>query len=325
MSEMCIRDLRELLGGRLHFGPMPPLDGPLQAIGKVLPTSRTAGPLDVVLGPTCDGLGGDAFPEMAFAQGALGVITNRAITPWAGRFCLQVSNPDEALRRLARCRLSTYRGRRILIVDPAAPSPTYELCCRLTGTTPEDLCDLMVHGDRFESDVASLLWQLATMEGNECHVTHLGGWRGGDELSLLAGQPEVVVFVPAPYDDGPSLRDQDTTDASWCSNMRVFVQAVGKRTAVVCPQNVAQGFVNSAREVITYGTGSNCEVHGHVVDSQSAKMLLAVNGQKLLLDSQWISAVDAVLASVAVGRALGLSETGTRERLIAGDGRQSAA
>jgi hypothetical protein len=39
---MSIRDVTELVGGQLQFGPMPPLDGNLETIGGQHDTSKIA-------------------------------------------------------------------------------------------------------------------------------------------------------------------------------------------------------------------------------------------------------------------------------------------
>ena len=97
---MSIRGVTELVGGRLQFGPMPPLDGNLETIGRILPTCQNVKPRDVVL--WCqDQQPRDCFLEEAFARGARGIIAQRRVTPWAGRFSLMVQDTRYVLRRLA--------------------------------------------------------------------------------------------------------------------------------------------------------------------------------------------------------------------------------
>ncbi len=88
---MSIRDVTELVGGRLQFGPMPPLDGNRETIGRILPTCQNVRPRDVVLWGQ-DQEPKDCFLEEAYAQGALGIIAQRPVTPWAGRFSLAVAD-----------------------------------------------------------------------------------------------------------------------------------------------------------------------------------------------------------------------------------------
>jgi hypothetical protein len=93
---LCLVDLVQLAGGRLRLAAMPPLDGELTIVRRIVLDPTLAGPGDLFW---CLGTGGcDA--ELAFLNGALGIVGAASCEPWPGRFCLQVDNPIEALRRL---------------------------------------------------------------------------------------------------------------------------------------------------------------------------------------------------------------------------------
>ena len=94
---LCILDLAELTGGRLQLASMPPLEGVLARIERIVLSHQAAGPGDVYW--RLAALPGDI--EMAFLRGALGIVmTGRAIEPWPGRFSLQIDDSVAALRGL---------------------------------------------------------------------------------------------------------------------------------------------------------------------------------------------------------------------------------
>lgn len=65
MTNLCIRDLVEITGGRLQLGAMPPLGGELEPLGRVVVDCQQVRPGDVYW--SLDrGAGDDAFPEEAF-------------------------------------------------------------------------------------------------------------------------------------------------------------------------------------------------------------------------------------------------------------------
>jgi|SRR5262245_747782 len=94
---LCLIDLAELTGGQLHLASMPPLDGVLARIGRIVlsPSSINAGDIFWQLTYQPGNI------ETAFFRGALGVVSSgRRIEPWPGRFCLQVDDPIAALQHL---------------------------------------------------------------------------------------------------------------------------------------------------------------------------------------------------------------------------------
>ena len=94
---ICLIDLAELSGGKLQLAIMPPLDGVLARVRRIVLSPDVVGPGDVYW--RLAGQPGDT--EAAFLRGALAIVTaGRPIEPWPGRFSLQVDDPVAALRRL---------------------------------------------------------------------------------------------------------------------------------------------------------------------------------------------------------------------------------
>ena len=101
MPEICIRDLAEIVGGRLRLSEMPPLHGDWQPIRRIVFDSRAVQQGDVYWSlPSAEGQS-SCDPAEAFLRLALGVVVaGRMLHPWAGAFCLQVEDAEQALVRL---------------------------------------------------------------------------------------------------------------------------------------------------------------------------------------------------------------------------------
>ena len=95
---LCLQDLVDLTGGHLRLASMPPRDGQLASIERLV--------LDVDLVSP-----GSLYwclddrhcaAELAWLRGAFGVVTARSLEPWPGRFCLLVPDPLAALEMVIR-------------------------------------------------------------------------------------------------------------------------------------------------------------------------------------------------------------------------------
>jgi hypothetical protein len=94
---LCLLDLAQMTGGTLRLARMPPRDGELTGVRRIVLSPDVAGEGDVFW--CLDGRPGDA--ELAFLRGALAVAsTAPSIEPWPGRACLQSGNPELALADL---------------------------------------------------------------------------------------------------------------------------------------------------------------------------------------------------------------------------------
>jgi hypothetical protein len=93
---LCIADLAEFTCGAVRMAAMPPRDGGLAIIRRVVIAPDLAQAGDVYWRLAIEP--GDV--ERAFSRGALGVVCARPIEPWPGCFSLQVDNAAWSLRRL---------------------------------------------------------------------------------------------------------------------------------------------------------------------------------------------------------------------------------
>ncbi len=107
--ELSIRDLNELIDGKLRLGSTPPLGGEFEPIGRLVPAGGELRKGDVVVpqfelesleaDDECNsgGLLSEYCPEESFIGGALGIISSREVCPWSGCFSIQVDDLEGAI------------------------------------------------------------------------------------------------------------------------------------------------------------------------------------------------------------------------------------
>ena len=94
--KLCLQDLLEMTGGELKLAAMPPLEGELTPIQRIVLQPRSIEAGDVfwcLAAERCD-------IELAFLRGAVGVVcANWTVEPWPGRFVLIVDDTVAALEQ----------------------------------------------------------------------------------------------------------------------------------------------------------------------------------------------------------------------------------
>ncbi len=130
-NPLCIRDLTEIVGGRLMLGSMPPLGGQLEPLGRLVSDDQLVRGGDVVF----VGAGTPCVADVLYAQGALGVVVGgRHVEPWAGRFSLRVDDVPRALGRLAAWARRQFTGTVVAVIEPHANGSITTLIDRVLST-----------------------------------------------------------------------------------------------------------------------------------------------------------------------------------------------
>jgi len=125
--KLCILDLIQITGGKLRLAAMPPLDGELAAIERIVLFADAVRAGDVFWcldRRACD-------VDLAFLRGALGVVAaGPPIEPWAGRFSLRVSDAASVLAEL-RGQLSGENAAELKVLQLCAArgADIYPLTC----------------------------------------------------------------------------------------------------------------------------------------------------------------------------------------------------
>ncbi len=102
---LCVYDLVELTGGELRLADMPPRDGELAQVCRIVLSAQAVAPGDLYW---CLGRHAGEI-ELAYLRGALGVVAaGPPVEPWPGRFSLQIDDPVGCLSRAIESLLAHY-------------------------------------------------------------------------------------------------------------------------------------------------------------------------------------------------------------------------
>ena len=131
---LCLMDLAELTGGRLQLAAMPPFDGVLARVERIVLSVDRIDQNDVFWQLAYRP--GDV--ESAFLRGAFGVVTSaRPVEPWPGRFCLHVADSLAALRLLLE-RLDAFEEQ---FSRSSSELKVLQLCAAQPFCIPPPTCD----------------------------------------------------------------------------------------------------------------------------------------------------------------------------------------
>src|SRR5262245_29649159 len=94
---LCLQDLVEVTGGELKLAAMPPRDGELTHVRRIVLSAEAAGMGDLFW---CLARRAGEI-ELAYLNGALGIVAaGPSVEPWPGRFSLRIDDPIMGLSRL---------------------------------------------------------------------------------------------------------------------------------------------------------------------------------------------------------------------------------
>jgi UDP-N-acetylmuramoyl-tripeptide--D-alanyl-D-alanine ligase len=304
MNDLCIRELAEIIGGRLRLGAMPPLGGELEPIGRVVADSREVMHGDLFWGMAGSRHDGSRFAEEAYIRGAAGaVVSGRRIEPWGGKFAVEVEDSKWALWQLARWMRRRFTGQVVAVAGSTGKTTTRlmidaVLRSRLRGSAgtdsgndhirlPLSMLDLQCGNDY------GLVELNAAQRGDIDSLAHLccphiGVLTGvGNEPIKGFGSPQeraqllAELFAAVPDDGWVVLNGDDR-----------WMRRIAERA--------------SAR-VICVGRSSHCDVTASQVRSSDGKLSFVVDGQRISVPVWGRHHLTASLSAYAVGRILELS------------------
>ena len=137
---LCLHDLVELTGGELRLAAMPPRDGELTHIRRIVLSAEAArsGDLFWCLARRAGEI------ELAFLNGALGIVAvGPSVEPWPGRFSLQIDDPLACLSRL----METLLANREQSFDPGPELKVLQLCAAGLVDISPPTCGRSAKGD----------------------------------------------------------------------------------------------------------------------------------------------------------------------------------
>jgi len=190
--QLTVGDLSQAVGSTIRWADMPPLEGPLAPIGRVVIDSRQVQRGDVfwaLRGQRCHGAD---YAHEALVRGALGVVADRAVTPLPGTFSIEVPDGQLALWEFARW----YRQ--------LLTAPVVAVTGSVGKTTTRQMIYAVLSADRrgtasahnYNNQIGVPLSILSAHQDDEFVILEIGASAAGevDALARLA-EPDIGVIT----------------------------------------------------------------------------------------------------------------------------------
>ncbi len=183
MRELTIKDLHEIVGGRLRLATLTPPQGELARVGRAVTDSRQVHAGDVFWGLAGTRFDGAEFAAEAYDRGASGVVVGRKyVQPWPGCWSLEVDDAVEALHKLAAWNRQAMTGRAVAVTGSVGKTTTRQMIHAVLSQT--------MHGSaspkNFNNHVGVPLSMLAIEPDDDFAVLELAASAPGEIERLAA-------------------------------------------------------------------------------------------------------------------------------------------
>ncbi|REJ69029.1 MAG: UDP-N-acetylmuramoyl-tripeptide--D-alanyl-D-alanine ligase [Planctomycetota bacterium] len=303
--DLCLEQLRQVVGGEVNFGSLPPREGELVPIQRIVTDSRRveAGDLFLALsGPNHDGAN---FATEAFSRGAAGVMVgDRSIEPWAGSFTLNVPDTMLALWQLAAWHRNRFSGQVVGITGSVGKTTTREM----VGAALMAAGRVAKSPENFNNHIGVPLSLLGAHAGDDYVVIELGANARGelDGLTRLAAPDVGVVTCVADAHLGTFGGWDKVLEAK-----RELLTALGPdNCAVVCGDDARLRRAAQAcrAEAVTFGRDAGCDIVAEEITTDCGRLQFRVDQTHYKLPVWGRHHLGPALAAIAVCRVFGLDD-----------------
>jgi UDP-N-acetylmuramyl pentapeptide synthase len=301
VTDLALGALADVVGGTLRLAAMPPRDGDMAAIERIVTDVRHVRRGDVywaIPGKPCAN-GFDPASDCAYEalmRGAAGVVASHRVEPLAGRWSIEVADPVVALWELARWKRERFCGQMIAVSGDDGDSLVAALVdcvlrCRMAGTSTA----ASRSETRDEARIAAPLALLNVDAADDYAVVEMRA-DAGEQAEALAKlcRPQIVVAIGS--DRGGTTK-------------QTLAMLSRDGFAVICGDEPSTRRLASstAAKVRTFGRGGDCDVSATNVEYRDGYLRCEVDETTLCVRVWGRHHLRAVLAAFAVGRVLGIA------------------
>jgi len=300
---LTIAQLREITGGQLRLGAMPPRLGETIHVGPIVTDSRRVQADMVFWGLPGSQFDGCCFAEDALVRGASGVVVaGRDVEPWAGRWSLRVDDSLKALWSLAAWQRKQFGGQVVAVTGSVGKTTTRlmidtVLGSKFVGTTsphnynnhvgvplsmlrlePEHHYAALELGASANGEIGKLAALCRPHVGVITRIgeAHLGGF--GSQREIAEAKSELIAALPS---DGLAILNGDDP----------WLREMASRTTA---------------RIVWIGRGTQCDVAATEVHCRGGSLRFRANGQQYRVPVWGRHQLTSALAAVAVGLEFGM-------------------
>jgi UDP-N-acetylmuramoyl-tripeptide--D-alanyl-D-alanine ligase len=296
VTDLALGCLADVVGGTLRLAAMPPRDGDMTAVERIVTDVRHVQRGDVfwaIPGKPCPS-GFEPASDCAYEalmRGAAGVVANHRVEPFAGRWSIEVADPVVALWELARWKRDRFCGHLIALCgDSDSLTALLVDCvmrCRMAGTFAS------LRGVAKEQPRVAL--PLALMEidaADEYAVVEMNAESPEQaEAATRLCRPKVVV-VSSDADEGAAKQTLSQLSSD------CFVVLCGDEPST------RRLTASTMATVRTFGRNGNCDYAATNIEYRDGLLHCEIEGTPLCVRAWGRHQLRAVLAAYTLGRVM---------------------
>ena len=299
MNNVCLRDITEIIGGELQLGSLPPLDGEMQSVDRIVTDSRLVQPGDVYWAAT---KWDDDGAEMAYARGAIGVVVSgHRVEPWAGKFCIQVDDANQALWQFGQWVRDMFSGTFVLVANRADEQDLYHDIHVIAGH------DLAGQSYRVSSATSSDL-VLALTQLNIRHDYGVFEVSIADDKQLMQVvsqcAPDVIVWPGCAHSAKGWLATSPSAEPTQRAPRQPVTVVLRETPERSQDETVEQDL---AELCLTIGQSERSDFRAENVRVENSSLCFSIEHQQFVVPGKTVIDLDRTLFSLAVGRLLGIT------------------
>jgi UDP-N-acetylmuramyl pentapeptide synthase len=306
LTDLSVGDLVDIIGGFLRLADMPPRDGDMTPIERIVTDPRHVQAGDVYWAipaapdADCRGAQTDAACE-ALMRGAAGVVSKHRVEPFAGRWAIEVADPLVALWELAHWRRDRFCGAVVAVCgddqDTTSAMIDCILRCRLAGTSPganaAALASIDSDARLTVPNLAVPLALVAIDAADDYAIVRLAanGLQQAEALAALC-RPRVAVVAGADESNAAARQTLSRLSADGFAVLSGDDAAVRRMAAA------------TSAAVRTFGRCGDCDVAAAHVEYRDGCLAFDVDGVTIHTRVWGRHHLHAALAAYTVGRIL---------------------
>ncbi|MEX0676258.1 MAG: UDP-N-acetylmuramoyl-tripeptide--D-alanyl-D-alanine ligase [Pirellulales bacterium] len=312
MHDLTVKQLHEIVGGRLRLATLPPRHGELARVRSVVTDSRQVRKGDVFWGLPGTRFDGSHFAGEAYARGAEGaVVGQKYVQPWPGCWSLEVAEAQQALAGLARWNRDRFRGRVVAVTGSVGKTTTRQM---IRAVLERKFCGT-ASPKNYNNHVGLPLSMLAMAPHHDFVVLEVAASAPG-EISRLAGlcQPHVGVITRV---GDAHLGGFGSTDGVAQAKAELIDALPASGWAVLAgdDSHLRKLAARFAASVVWFGRALDNDLVATNVESRQGQLSFDVDGTRMSVAVWGRHHLTSALAAVAVGRIFGLSDAEIRQGL----------
>jgi UDP-N-acetylmuramoyl-tripeptide--D-alanyl-D-alanine ligase len=305
MHDLTVKQLHEIVGGRLRLATLAPRHGEMARVRGVVTDSRQVRRGDVFWGLPGTRFDGSHFTSEAYARGAEGaVVGQKYVQPWPGCWSLEVADAQKALEALAGWNRRRHRGRVVAVTGSVGKTTTRQMIRavlerRFCGTSSPK---------NYNNHVGLPLSMLAMHPDHDFAVLEAAASAPGEIAHLAAMcQPHVGVITRV---GDAHLGGFGSPDAVAAAKAELIDALAPDGWAVLNGDDphLRKLAGHFHAHVVWFGRALENDLVATAVESRAGRVSFDVDGTRMSVAAWGRHHLTSALAAVAVGRIFGLSD-----------------